>query len=355
MTTAHRRTALLCAALALVAAGCRAAPGTAAAQDAVPPATAAPPTAAATPSAGATPTAGATDAPTPEATPSPGRPVDPGAAELVAALTTAPEPARTVALQTRLEELGYKPGPADGRAGPRTQGAVRAFQSGAGLDPTGAVDPPTAAALAAATPVPTLGPGATGPEVAELQTLLAIGPIDPGPADGTYGDATVHAVTTLQKLHGLTVDGIVGAPERRVLQAPPSAAPAVADGPGAGAGLHVELDLERQLITLWRGGRLELATHTSTGSGETFCTPAGGCRRAVTPRGTFTVSRRIDGWRNAELGRLYNPLYFNGGIAFHGALSVPLYPASHGCARVPMHIAEYLPGRIPNGTTVYVL
>jgi len=276
-------------------------------------------------------------------------------ADLATTLATAPEPARTVALQTRLEELGYKPGPADGQAGPRTQGAVRAFQAGAGLDPTGAVDPPTAAALAAAAPVPTLGPGATGPAVAELQTLLATGPIDPGPADGTYGDATVHAVYTLQKLHGLNVDGIVGAPERRVLQAPLPAAPAVPDGPGAGAGLHVELDLERQLISLWRGGRLELATHTSTGSGETFCTPAGGCRRAGTPRGTFTVSRRIDGWRNAELGRLYNPLYFNGGIAFHGALSVPAYPASHGCARVPMHIAEYLPDRIPDGTTVYVL
>jgi len=163
------------------------------------------------------------------------------------------------------------------------------------------------------------------------------------------------AVYVLQKLHGLPVDGVVGAAERRILQAPLPLTPAVPDGPGAGAGLHVELDLDRQLVTLWRGGQPELVSHTSTGSGETFCTPAGGCRRAGTPRGSYQVQRRIAGWRISELGRLYNPLYFNGGIAFHGAESVPLHPASHGCARLPMHIAEYLPGLVPDGTPVHVL
>ena len=155
---------------------------------------------------------------------------------------------------------------------------------------------------------------------------------------------------TLQKLHGLNVDGIVGAPERRVLREAVALTPRV-----PGAGLHAEVDLDRQLVTLWRDGQLELVTHTSSGSGETFCTPAGGCRRAVTPRGSYQVSRRIDGWRTSELGQLYNPLYFNGGIAFHGAHSVPTYPASHGCVRLPMHIAEYLPDLVPNGTPVHVL
>ncbi|MGH1492402.1 MAG: L,D-transpeptidase family protein [Acidimicrobiales bacterium] len=42
-------------------------------------------------------------------------------------------------------------------------------------------------------------------------------------------------------------------------------------------------------------------------------------------------------------------------MAFHGASSVPLYPASHGCIRLPMHVAEYLPGELPNGTPVHVL
>jgi lipoprotein-anchoring transpeptidase ErfK/SrfK len=74
----------------------------------------------------------------------------------------------------------------------------------------------------------------------------------------------------------------------------------------------------------------------------------------VTPPGSFTIGRRIDGWRTSELGKLYNPLYFNGGIALHGAPSVPLGPASHGCVRLPMHIAEYAPDLLPNGTPVIV-
>ena len=42
----------------------------------------------------------------------------------------------------------------------------------------------------------------------------------------------------------------------------------------------------------------------------------------------------IDGWRDAPLGMLWRPKYFNGGIAVHGAPSVPPYPASHGCVRM---------------------
>ena len=34
------------------------------------------------------------------------------------------------------------------------------------------------------------------------------------------------------------------------------------------------------------------------------------------------------GWATSRLGRLYNAVYFNGGIAIHGAPSVPTYPAS---------------------------
>ena len=44
----------------------------------------------------------------------------------------------------------------------------------------------------------------------------------------------------------------------------------------------------------------------------------------------YRYGRRVEGWRDAPLGRLYNPVYFNGGIAVHGAGSVPDRPASHG-------------------------
>ena len=56
----------------------------------------------------------------------------------------------------------------------------------------------------------------------------------------------------------------------------------------------------------------------------------------------------------APLGRLYNPVYFNGGIAVHGAGSVPNHPASHGCVRIPMHIAEYFPALVNTGDVIEV-
>ncbi len=68
----------------------------------------------------------------------------------------------------------------------------------------------------------------------------------------------------------------------------------------------------------------------------------------------FHFERKVDGWRNAALGRLYNPVYFNYGIAVHGAGNVPNRPASHGCVRIPMHVAEYFPSRVSIGDYVYV-
>ena len=78
------------------------------------------------------------------------------------------------------------------------------------------------------------------------------------------------------------------------------------------------------------------------------------CGVAVTPGGVFHFDRRVEGWRNAKLGRLYNPVYFNYGIAIHGASDVPKQPASRGCVRIPMHIAEYFPSLVANGDLVYV-
>ena len=47
-------------------------------------------------------------------------------------------------------------------------------------------------------------------------------------------------------------------------------------------------------------------------------------------------------------------MYFNGGIAVHGASSVPNSPASHGCVRIPMHVAEYFQGLVANGEPISV-
>jgi hypothetical protein len=74
----------------------------------------------------------------------------------------------------------------------------------------------------------------------------------------------------------------------------------------------------------------------------------------VRERMAYKFNRRISGWREAVLGLLYNPVYFNGGIAMHGALSVPSYPASHGCIRLPLHVADYFPSLVKNGDDVLV-
>lgn len=53
------------------------------------------------------------------------------------------------AVQRALAALGYDPGPADGQIGPRTQGAIAAFQRDRGLPPSGLLDGQTLQALRA--------------------------------------------------------------------------------------------------------------------------------------------------------------------------------------------------------------
>ena len=66
----------------------------------------------------------------------------------------------------------------------------------------------------------------------------------------------------------------------------------------------------------------------------------GECGVSTTPGGVFRFYRRVAGVRQSALGGMWNPVYFNYGIAIHGALNVPLQPASHGCIRIPLAISE---------------
>lgn len=264
------------------------------------------------------------------------------------------------ALQARLTALGFDAGPADGRAGRLTTAAVSAFQVHAGVEATGVVDAATAAALTDDDLKVAALDTEDVDEIRALQKALAEGPFDPGPADGVPGDMTVEAAYALQKLAGLEVDGVIDGVDRFALDRLLAGDPL----PGAAArAAHdrrwVEVDLSRQLMAVYDPGSPDipvLAAHVSSGNGERWCNASGVCGVAATPTGSFTITRRISGWRQSSLdiGALYNPLYFRGGIALHGARSVPLYPASHGCVRVPMHIAEYLPAMLPDGTPVEV-
>jgi hypothetical protein len=51
---------------------------------------------------------------------------------------------------------------------------------------------------------------------------------------------------------------------------------------------------------------------------------------------------------------MWNPVYFNGGVAVHGAAQVPIRPASHGCIRIPMFISEYFPSLVAYGDRIYI-
>jgi len=80
----------------------------------------------------------------------------------------------------------------------------------------------------------------------------------------------------------------------------------------------------------------------------------GECGRSNTPGGVFNFTRRIEGIRQSSLGGMWDPVYFNYGIAVHGALNVPLAPASHGCIRIPLPRAPTVQDVTANGDQVFV-
>ena len=148
-----------------------------------------------------------------------------------------------------------------------------------------------------------------------------------GSADGNYGQLTRQAVMAFQKAEGLGRDGVAGPITQDRL------AGAQRQGSRAG-GTGIEIDLERQILMVVQGAQVQWVINTSTGNNETYTSSTGGSAVAATPPGSFTIDREIDGLREAPLGTLYRPKYFNGGIAVHGSGSIPAHPASHGCARV---------------------
>jgi lipoprotein-anchoring transpeptidase ErfK/SrfK len=223
--------------------------------------------------------------------------------------------------------------------------------------PTAAAAPPPAPApppgpppsLGAAPPAG-LGPGARGPLVAAVEQRLSALRYDPGGVDDAFDANTATAVTAFQKVSGLPRTGRA---TQDVVDALARASPPAPLVPVGGPN-RVEIDLVRQVLFLYQASALTRILPISSGTGKRYC-EEGKCGIAVTPAGAFRVERRIAGWRKSDLGRLYNPLYFKGGIAIHGFPSVPAQPASHGCVRIPMFAAGTFPQQVPDGTPVYVL
>ena len=215
---------------------------------------------------------------------------------------------------------------------------------------------PASAPVPAPQPAAPVGPralrsGDSGAAVRALESKLKELAYDPGRVDGIFDQYTRFAVVAFQKVADLHIDGLAGPAVMGALDNPPAPRILV---PG-GSPSRVEVDLAKQLMVVYREGRPVLITHISTGNNETFCA-SGRCRQAVTPSGSFEFFRRVTGWRTAELGRIYNPVYFTeDGVAVHGSTSVPLYPASHGCVRIPMHTADLFPGLVQTGTDIHVI
>ena len=103
------------------------------------------------------------------------------------------------------------------------------------------------------------------------------------------------------------------------------------------------------------GARSSRSTSAST---ATRTAPSRSCAGeigvSITPGGVFRFDRMVEGLRNSALGGMWDPAYFNYGIAMHGAINVPLHPASHGCIRMSQTAGRTFHEYIDVGDQVFV-
>lgn len=190
------------------------------------------------------------------------------------------------------------------------------------------------------------------------QRLLDLGFWNSG-ADGKYGFATTQAVMAFQKYNGLKATGSVDKNTAFVM----TFATEKAHGQTTAPGTVVEVDKGRQVLFIVQDGKTLWAFNTSTGSGIPYeATNKKDPTKietgdAQTPNGLYNTNReRPEGWWEGDLGKIYRPKYFNGGIAVHGMTSVPNHPASHGCVRLSTMAMDFIwdQNLIPLRTTVWV-
>ena len=259
---------------------------------------------------------------------------------------------------------------------------------------TSAPETTTEAPTTAAPPVteaPTTAPPVTEPPVTEPPTtttppnIVAVEPIDPPlaavgsnnggetarvqlrlyelgfwlqAADGTYGLTTKQAVMAFQKYMGFDASGKV---DQRTADA--LSTMTLRPYARANAGTLVEVDKAKQLLFFVVDGRTDWILNTSTGNGQEYTeedknTPGETISGvSLTPSGLHKVNReRPEGWWEGDLGQIYRPKYFVGGVAVHGSNSIPNYPASHGCVRVSVPAMDWIwdSNLMPMGIPVWV-
>jgi peptidoglycan hydrolase-like protein with peptidoglycan-binding domain len=254
-------------------------------------------------------------------------------------------------------------------AGPSSSNATTATTATAVVEPT---QPIVKTSL-----TQTLAKGAKNDDVKAVQQRLTDLGFAPGPIDGIFGSGTQQAVWAYEKLvlktprakaTGKVTDEMWQGMQDRVVVAPRRPTPGKT---------HMEIYVPEQVAIVFTNDAPKLIAHISTGiqnpdgtpqqwcetlnydtdkNGEPLATPVTKqeCAEAKTPGGVFAFTRRYEGKRVGPLGGMMNPVYFNYGIAVHGADNVPLEPASHGCVRLNQTIAKFFPSLVKTGDAVFV-
>ncbi|MEO6124708.1 MAG: L,D-transpeptidase family protein [Ilumatobacteraceae bacterium] len=220
--------------------------------------------------------------------------------------------------------------------------------------------------------------GVFGDDVKALQTRLTQLGFAPGVVDGAFGGQTQQAVWAYEKLV-LKVPraDATGKITNDTWQGMQDAVTIAPRRPNPGT--HVEIYLPEQVAIVFTDNSPTLIIHISSGealtnsrdAANTWCqnvkidTDDSGnaiaeanekrvCGVSYTPGGVFRFKRKVEGHRVGALGGMDNPIYFNFGIAMHGAQNVPIEPASHGCIRMHKTISDTFQSYVHLRDVVYV-
>lgn len=218
----------------------------------------------------------------------------------------------------------------------------------------------------------TLGRGAAGPEVQMIQERLVELAFDPGVPDGAFGSRTQQAIWAFEKLvMGVQSDQVTGKVTKEMWSRMQDPLLILPRRPNATPN-HTEIYLPQQVLIVFHDDVPVVISHISSGDGEEWCEEVtispgelgneggqeaikrGVCGVSYTPGGVYKYYRLYLGRRESQLGGMYNPVYFNKGIAVHGSKEVPKFPDSHGCIRIPMHISDYYQTLVTKGELVFV-
>ena len=229
-------------------------------------------------------------------------------------------------MQQRLKVLGYLSGSADGDFGDATEAAVRAFQKQNGLTVDGkagtntlnllysssakkattkATATPRATTKATATPKADnlnyyLENGSSGAKVRTLQNrLIELGWLV-GEADGSYGNATEHAVKAFQaRYSSLWTDGVAGPDTLKILY---GAGAATAKTPAASLGMSLSHGDDGDAVKAMQKRLKELGFYTKSVDGDYGSTTKAAVIAFQTANGINATGKATE----ATLNKLYS-------------------------------------------------